>query len=70
VGAPRLPHPLQPPVPNLKIWSAYLIGGKKLTRLGWVEAVDEPAAIEAAVAPFSLNDDRRKRLAVDLRGKV
>jgi hypothetical protein len=29
--------------------------------------VDEPAAIERAVVLFALDDERRKRLAVDLR---
>jgi hypothetical protein len=35
--------------------------------LGWVEAVDEAAAIERAVVLFSLDDERRKCLAVNLR---
>ena len=32
-----------------------------------VEAKDEPGAIEAAVVLFGLDDERRKRLAVNLR---
>jgi len=35
--------------------------------LGFVEAVSEPGAIEAAVARFGIDDERRKRLAVNLR---
>jgi hypothetical protein len=61
------PRPEPPPDPNLKSWSAHLIGGKKLQLLGFVEAVSEPAAIEAAVALFSLDDQKRRRLAVNLR---
>jgi hypothetical protein len=34
---------------------------------GFVEAVSEPAAIEAAVASFGLGDQKRRRLAVNLR---
>jgi hypothetical protein len=47
----------------------HLIGGKKMQTLGWIEAVDEPAAIERAVALFSLDDARRRRLAVNLRSR-
>jgi hypothetical protein len=36
--------------------------------LGYLEAVTEAAAIERAVMLFSLDDERRKRLAVNLRG--
>jgi hypothetical protein len=35
--------------------------------LGFVEAVSEPAAIESAVALFGLDDQKRRRLAVNLR---
>jgi hypothetical protein len=49
--------------PNLKSWSAHLIGGKKMQLLGYLEAVNEAAAIEQAVVLFSLDDERRKRLA-------
>jgi hypothetical protein len=31
--------------PNLKSWSAHLIGGKKMQLLGYIEAVSEAAAI-------------------------
>jgi hypothetical protein len=59
------PKPEPPRDPNLKSWSAHLIGGKKMQHLGYVEAVSEAAAIEAAVALFGLNDERRKRLAIN-----
>jgi hypothetical protein len=42
------PKPEPPKDPNLKAWSAHLIGGKKLIFLGVVEGASEPAAIEAA----------------------
>ena len=61
------PQPEPPRDPNLKSWSVHLIGGKKMQSLGWVEAVSEAAAIERAVVLFALNDERRKRLAVNLR---
>jgi hypothetical protein len=61
------PKPEPPRDPNLKSWSAHLIGGKKLERLGVVEAVSEDAAIEVAVVRFSLDDQKRRRLAVNLR---
>ena len=35
--------------------------------LGFVEAVNEPAAIEAAIMLFGLNDERRRRLAINPR---
>jgi len=35
--------------------------------LGFVEAVGEPAAIETAVASFGLDEQKRRRLAVNLR---
>jgi hypothetical protein len=35
--------------------------------LGFVEAVSEPAVIETAVASFRLDDQKRRRLAVNLR---
>jgi hypothetical protein len=61
------PKPEPPKDPNLKSWSAHLIGGKKMQLLGFVEAVSEPAAIETAVASFGLDDQKRRRLAVNLR---
>jgi hypothetical protein len=61
------PPPIEPRDPNLRSWSAHLIVGKKLQHLGVIEAVDEAAAIERAVVLFSLDDARRKRLAVNLR---
>jgi hypothetical protein len=66
-GAPLPPPPIEPRDPNLKSWSAHLIGGKKMQLLGYLEAVSEPAAIERAVVLFNLDDERRKRLAVNLR---
>jgi hypothetical protein len=62
------PKPEPPKDPNLKKWSAHLIGGKRMELLGFVEAVSEPAAIESAVASFGLDDQKRRRLAVNLRG--
>jgi hypothetical protein len=35
--------------------------------LAFIDAVDESGAIEAAVAPFGLDDTKRSRLAVNLR---
>lgn len=64
------PRPEPPKDPNLKSWSAHLIGSKRLERLGVVEAVSEEAAIKAAVTAFSLDDQRRKRLAVNLRRRL
>jgi hypothetical protein len=60
-------QPEPPRDPNLKSWSAHLIGGKQMQHLGYVEATDEPAAIEAAVTLFGLDDSKRSRLAVNLR---
>jgi hypothetical protein len=64
------PRPAPPPDPNLKSWSAHLIAGKKLQLLGYLEAVSEGAAIDAAVALFNLDDQKRKRLAVNLRRRL
>jgi hypothetical protein len=61
------PKPEPPRDPNLKSWSVHLIGGKKMQSLGTIEAVSEAAAIERAVVLFALDDERRKRLAVNLR---
>jgi hypothetical protein len=66
LGEPAPPPPIERD-PNLKSWSAHLIGGKKLHLLGYIEAATEAAAIERAVVLFSLDDERRKRLAVNLR---
>jgi hypothetical protein len=62
------PKPEPPRDPNLKRWLAHLIGGKRMELLGFVEAVNESAAIESAVAMFALDDQKRRRLAVNLRG--
>ena len=61
------PRPEPPRDPNLKEWSVRLIGGSKARFLGYVEAVTEPAAIEAAVVLFGIDAERRKRLAVNPR---
>jgi hypothetical protein len=53
--------------PNLKSWSAHLIGGRKMQLLGVIEAVGEAAAIERAVVLFGLDDVKRRRLAINLR---
>jgi hypothetical protein len=63
-GEPAPPPPIEPRDPNLKSWSAHLIGGKKMQLLGFVEAVSEATAIGAAVALFGLNDQKRRPLAV------
>ena len=65
-GEPK-PEPLIQRDPNLKSWSAHLIGGKKMELLGFIEAVSEAAAIDAAVALFGLDEQERRRLAVNLR---
>jgi hypothetical protein len=67
-AARRRAKPESPKGPNLKKWSAHLIGGKKMQLLGFVEAVSEPAAIESAVALFGLDDQKRRRLAINFRG--
>ena len=59
------PEPLRDP--NLRSWSAHLIGGSKMQLLGFVEAVDEAGAIDAAAALFRIDGARRKRLSVNLR---
>jgi hypothetical protein len=61
------PPPIEPRDPNLRTRSVLLIGGKTMTLLGVIEAVDEPAAIERAVVLFSLDDAKRSRLAVNPR---
>lgn len=66
-GEPEPEPPIEPRDPNAKSWSAHLIGGKKMQLLGFVEAAIEAAAIERVVVLFSLDDARRKRLAVNLR---
>jgi hypothetical protein len=58
------PRPEAPRDPNARRWSVHFIGGKRMERLGTVEAVDEAGAIDAATALFGLGNLRRKRLAV------
>ena len=58
------PKPEPPRDPNTRSWSVHFIGGKRMERLGTVEAVDETKAIDAAAALFGLDNLRRKRLAV------
>ena len=65
-GEPKREPPVGPD-PNLRSWSARLIGGNKMEMLGYVEAVSEAAAIEAAVALFRLDDQKRRRLTVNPR---
>lgn len=60
------PKPEPPRDPALRSWSAHLIG-RKLQLLGFVEAVSQTAAIDAAVTTFGLDDDKRRRLAVNPR---
>jgi tetratricopeptide (TPR) repeat protein len=61
------PRPQPPPDRNLRNWSAHLIGGKRMQWLGYVKAATAPAAIEAAVFLFGLDDQKRRRLGVNLR---
>jgi hypothetical protein len=51
--------PEPPPDPNLRSWSAHLIGGKQMQFLGYIDAATEPAAIEVAAELFSLDAERR-----------
>jgi hypothetical protein len=52
-GEPKPEPPIKARDPNLRSWSAHLIGGKKMQLLGNLEVATEPAAIATAVAPFS-----------------
>jgi hypothetical protein len=63
------PKPEPPRDPNARSWSVHFIGGKRMERLGTVEAVDETRAIDAAAALFGLDNLRRKRLAVRSMGR-
>jgi hypothetical protein len=58
------PVPKPPKDPNLKSWSASLIGGRKMQHLGFVLAADAEAAVIVAAEQFELSPDKRKRLAV------
>jgi len=60
-GEPK-PEPRRDP--KARSWSVHFIGGKRMERLGTVEAVDETTAIDTAAALFGLDKLRRKRLAV------
>jgi hypothetical protein len=64
-GEPPKPPPA-PVDPNLKSWSVSMIGGRKMRHFGYVQAVDEKAEIKAAVEKFGLDDQKRKRIAVNL----
>jgi hypothetical protein len=44
--------------------------GRKMQLLGVIEAVNEAAALERAAVLFSLDDAKRKRLAVNLQQEV
>jgi hypothetical protein len=57
-GEPPAP-PLVQRDPNLRSWSAHLIGGRKMQLLGYLEAVSETAAIERAVVLYGLDDQKR-----------
>lgn len=63
-GDPPKPPPAQPD-PNLKNWSVHLIGARKMEHYGFVLAADEQTAIEVAVGKFGLDDQKRRRLAVN-----
>jgi hypothetical protein len=58
------PVPDPPRDPNARSWSVHFIGGKRMERLGIVEAADEAGAIDAAAALFGVDSLRRKRLTV------
>lgn len=61
------PHPEPPKGPDVKAWSAHLIGGKRLRLVGYLEAATEAAATEAAVSLFGLSELERRRLAIARR---
>jgi hypothetical protein len=63
------PRPEPPRDPNARSWSVHFIGGRRMERLGTVEALDEAGAVEAAAGLFGLDDLRRKRLAIRSLGK-
>ncbi len=63
------PRPEPPRDPNARNWSVHFIGGKRMERLGIVEATDEAGAVETAATLFGLDNLRRKRLAVRFLGK-
>jgi hypothetical protein len=48
-GEPKPEPPIKARDPNLRSWSANLIGGKKMQLLGNLEVATEGAAIETAV---------------------
>lgn len=61
------PQPEPPKGPDVKAWSAHLIGGKRLRLVGYLEAATEAAAAETAVSLFRLSEPERRRLAVARR---
>jgi hypothetical protein len=63
-GEPPKPPPA-PVDPNMKSWSVNLIGGRRMQHFGLVQAIDEKTAIEAAVEKFGLDEQKRKRIAVN-----
>jgi hypothetical protein len=65
-GEPAPPPLIAPRDPNLN-WSAYLIGGKKMQLLGYLEAATEACDRAGRVVLFSLDGERRRWLAVTCR---
>jgi hypothetical protein len=65
-GEPVQRPPIELRDPYLTSRSAHLIGGSKMQFLGFVQAVSEATAIEAAVA-VRVDDQKRRRLTVNPR---
>jgi hypothetical protein len=55
---------------DLNRWSAHLMDGKKMQLPRFLEGVSEATAISTAVLLFGVADERRKRLAVNLRREL
>jgi hypothetical protein len=55
-GEPR-PEPSRDP--SARRWSVHFIGGKRMERLGTVEAVDAAGAVDVAATLFGLDNLRR-----------
>jgi hypothetical protein len=67
-GAPK-PAPSAPADPNLKIWSVYLIRGRKMEHLGFVQATDAESAVIVAGERFKVPPEKRKRLVANPAGQ-
>jgi hypothetical protein len=62
-GQPK-PAPRSSP---LRSWSVHLIRGRRMELLGFIDASDETSATQQAIKVFTLTEDQRRRLAVNLR---